>query len=1326
MPEEVRNVKSLAEELGRLAEAGREKGFNIELDADALPGEERELARLFNRVLESLRAANEHGLMTYRLASEAMGIGHWNMDVVEGNPVDPNNALTWLPELRHLLGFEDERDFPNVLHSWSSRLHPEDKSRVLAAFEAHLGDANGKTPFNLQYRMMNKSGEYRHIHAFGATVRDEAGKPLRVAGALQDITGKMQQQEMLENILDAMDSYIYVSDIETDEICFINKKMITDFAIRGEARGDKCWRRLQLGQKGRCTWCKKSELINNPGKAITWEETDPDSNYSLYNIDRIIDWPDGRKVHMQQCIDISETKQAQQALMGREKMLSTLNRAAITLLSRGEESIEDAMAEGIGIIAEAANFGRMSVFRNIEKPGGLHASQIYRWVKSEGGATKPLAELKDVAYSEVIPRWEEVLAAGEVVNGPSRILSEAELLASFGCISLLAVPVYSAGRFWGFVLFEDLAEERSFNEYETDMLRTASFMLAHVVMRNEEAKLVREADEHMKLMLEATPLSCLLWDTNRKIIDCNEAAVKLYGFPGKEELMKGFFGCHPECQPDGQNSAEQAHRRVEEAFSEGYAKFDWMHKTLGGTLFPAEVTLVRVKYRDSYLVAGYTRDLREHRRMMREIERQSNLLQAVNRMSNILLRSSSEDFGSGLLRALGLMAKAAEADRAYLWKNHMRNGKRYCSQIYEYSDNVMPQQGRDFAVETAYADGLEEFEARMAQGHCVNGPVRELPVSEQEVLLEQDIVSVLMVPIFLKGEFWGFLGFDDCHRERVFLPSEESILRSASELIADTLLRNEMEENLRAQTSQLQDALAGAQAANHAKSEFLSRMSHEMRTPMNAVIGMTAIGRGEKDMEKKDYAFEKIDSASKHLLGVINDVLDMSKIEANKLELSSTDFVFEKMLQEVVNVINFRVEERRQSLYVEIDPRIPASLIGDDQRLAQVITNLLSNAVKFTPEEGSIHLRAGLVAREGEQYRLQISVTDNGIGLSDEQKERVFYSFEQAESATQRQYGGTGLGLAISKRIVEMMGGEIWADSEMGQGSTFAFTALFRRGAARHKRLLALGVGWGNIRIFAVDDEPEVREFFISMAESLGIACSVAASGEEALEKLEADGGYDIYFIDWQLPGMNGIELARRIHEKWAKDSLVLLFSSVDWSAIESAARAAGVTRFLPKPLFQSDVVDVINECLGFEGAKERGEGGEQADDDFSGHTILLAEDVDINREIVVALLEGTGLDINCAVNGKEALRMISEAPDKYELVFMDVQMPEMDGYEATRCIRALEDPRARQVPIVAMTANVFREDVERCLAAGMNSHVGKPVMVEDMMAALREFLYFG
>jgi len=519
----------------------------------------------------------------------------------------------------------------------------------------------------------------------------------------------------------------------------------------------------------------------------------------------------------------------------------------------------------------------------------------------------------------------------------------------------------------------------------------------------------------------------------------------------------------------------------------------------------------------------------------------------------------------------------------------------------------------------------------------------------------------------------------------------------------------------------LEEALVAAEAASIAKSDFLSRMSHEMRTPLNAIIGMTSIGRASQTTDKKDYSFNKIDGASKHLLGVINDVLDMAKIEANKLELSNADFNFEHMLRKVADIINFRVDERKQRFYINVDKNIPQTLTGDDQRLAQVITNLLSNAVKFTPEGGSISLDARLICEEAGYCRLQVSVTDSGIGITGEQKARLFRSFEQAESGTSRKYGGTGLGLAISKRIIELMGGEIKVESEPGRGSKFIFEIVIGRGVDGQGALLADGVDWGNIRIFAVDDEPEVRDFFTEMSAELGVYCEAAGSGEEAAELLDFEEEYDIYFIDWRLPGMNGIDLARRIRAKAHRKSIVILFSSTDWSVIENDARGAGVDKFLPKPLFRSAFVDVINECLGLDRILE------QTDkcvgcDDFSGRTILLAEDVEINCEIVLALLEPTNLTIDCAENGRIALEMFEAAPDKYDMVFMDLQMPEMNGLDATRAIRALDIPRAKTIPIIAMTANVFREDVEKCFAAGMNGHLGKPLALDEVLDKLRVY----
>jgi len=507
------------------------------------------------------------------------------------------------------------------------------------------------------------------------------------------------------------------------------------------------------------------------------------------------------------------------------------------------------------------------------------------------------------------------------------------------------------------------------------------------------------------------------------------------------------------------------------------------------------------------------------------------------------------------------------------------------------------------------------------------------------------------------------------------------------------------------------------------KSAFLANMSHEIRTPMNAIIGMLTIGKSAPDIERKDYCFNKIEDASNHLLGVINDILDMSKIEANKFELSPVEFDFEKMLRRVVNVVNFRIDEKRQKFSVHIDHSIPRMLIGDDQRLAQILTNLLGNAIKFTPEKGSISLSTRLVEEGNGVCTIEISVSDSGIGISPEQKAKLFKSFEQAESSTTRKYGGTGLGLAISKNIVELMGGKIDVQSDLGKGSTFYFSVKLQRGTQEKVGLLESDVNIKNVRVLVVDDDPDVLAYFSDITQRLEVFCDTAKSGEEALELINKNGAYHIYFIDWKMPGMDGMQLAHELKKRIPDNSVVIMITAAELGIIMDDAKRAGVDNFLSKPLFPSAIAEMIDMCLTVD-KRQLETTQENINGVFDGKRILLVEDVEINREIVKALLEPTKLMIDSAENGLEAVRKFAEAPEKYDMIFMDVQMPEMDGYDATQCIRKLIFPQAKTIPIVAMTANVFREDIERCLKAGMNDHVGKPLDFKEVLEKLNKYLF--
>ncbi|MDR2549073.1 MAG: response regulator [Desulfobulbus sp.] len=524
----------------------------------------------------------------------------------------------------------------------------------------------------------------------------------------------------------------------------------------------------------------------------------------------------------------------------------------------------------------------------------------------------------------------------------------------------------------------------------------------------------------------------------------------------------------------------------------------------------------------------------------------------------------------------------------------------------------------------------------------------------------------------------------------------------------------------------LELAIKQVEEGSRAKSEFLSRMSHEIRTPMNAIIGMTKIAQAAQDTEKMRYCLDKIDGASNHLLGLINDILDMAKIEANKLETVEEPFDLENMLKNICSVIAVKAAEKKLDLSVSMDADVPNEVVGDELRLSQVLTNLLSNAIKFTPDSGRIQFNVKRNPECGASAIL-FEVIDTGIGISQEQIGKLFTSFEQAESSITRRFGGTGLGLAISKRIVELMDGEIGVTSESGKGSCFYFTVKLEGNAPEYRKKCNTSL-YRDINVLVVDDDRDTLHRINRIMLKFGVHCDVATNGRDAVcmarKSVECGSPYDIIFADYTMDEMNGIETITEMNKINKNSFNVIMVPISDGDDILKEASDAGIDKFIQKPLFQSSIFNYLNEFIAIRDASgefsaKDCQGGERC---LEGNCLLLVEDIELNREIAIELLSGTGIAIDCATNGQEAVRMFQENPDKYDLVLMDLQMPLMGGLEATQRIRALGSAWATEVPIVAMTADAFQEDVETCKAAGMVDHIGKPINVDELIDKVTKY----
>jgi PAS domain S-box-containing protein len=804
------------------------------------------------------------------------------------------------------------------------------------------------------------------------------------------------------------------------------------------------------------------------------------------------------------------------------------------------------------------------------------------------------------------------------------------------------------------------------------------------------AQNLEKAQKHKNIMLDLTPLACALWDDDVNMLSCNKTYMKLFGMKTKQELKDRLNELFPEVQPDGVPTRERMNKSIKEALHSetGECELDFMHILPNGEELPVNITIVRVDDGSGAHYATYLRDMREYKRMAGDISRRDRLIRAVNQAAGILLsiEKSETEFENNLYKGMELMANAVNADRAYIWKNQRRNGELYTSQLYEWLADGSTEQSKEYTVNVSYRENVPDWFEVFSKGECINDITRNMLPSTQEILSKSNILSTFAAPIFLEDEFWGFVGFEDCHYERVMSENEAAILRSGCLLIGNSFLRHDTTRDLRLQTVTLttlfdsipshifvkdldsrytqcnqfllnhfgvekeniigKDDVEGlglppeiakefkewdrkiideqvtltfiehvpgidgknplcetvkaplvlngevvgilgishditkhkemeekALEASRSKSAFLANMSHEIRTPMNSIIGFSELALDDKlPLRTKDYLI-KITQNSEWLLQIINDILDISKIESGKFELENIPFDLCELFKSCRTLVLPKAEEKGLVMHFYAEPSVGKKICGDPTRLRQILVNLLTNAVKFT-NSGMVKALAVITKATKDKAVMRFEIKDSGIGMTTEQIETICDPFTQADSSVTRKFGGTGLGLAISKNFVELMGGTLNIESTVGLGSKFNFELEFDLIDDEKANLMPKQTVFDESEkpsfsgeVLVCEDNALNQQVIREHLLRVGLTVVVANNGKEGIDiiKDRLDRPFDIIFMDMHMPVMDGLEASTRIIEMGIKTPIVALTANVMSDAL-LLYESSGISDTVGKP----------------------------------------------------------------------------------------------------------------------------------------------------------------
>lgn len=857
--------------------------------------------------------------------------------------------------------------------------------------------------------------------------------------------------------------------------------------------------------------------------------------------------------------------------------------------------------------------------------------------------------------------------------------------------------------------------------------------------RKKAENALLDAKEKAELINKVLPTGLFTTDKKGIVSTWNDAAEKITGYKPEEVLGKEctIFALEPGTPKSTMSSKSQVNpvfgmecviRRKDGEIIHISKNSDLLRDAKGNVIGTIEC---------------FT-DITEKKKAEYELHRKDNILEAAAFSAERLIKTHHwTDCIQDILQRLG---SAVETTRICIFQNHNdETGRMISNQTYEWIDSKKNSYwlGHVLKDKSFEEIGLARWKEILKNGDEVYGVVATMPESEKQILGKAGILSTLAVPIFVENKWWGFMKFDDCVSSREWTKTEIDLLRSSADLIGAAILREQYETMIRtakdetdALNKQLERSIhqanmlaIEAEGANAAKSDFLANMSHEIRTPMNGILGMISLlYDSDLSPEQRKYA-ETIRQSSESLLTIINDILDFSKIEAGKLELEASDFNLHTVIEQVIDLIVIKAQEKNIELNCLISPEVPNFFRGDSVRLKQILTNLLGNAVKFT-RQGEIILKVELRSQDISKALVHFEVKDTGIGISKDNIGTLFKAFSQIDSSTTRKFGGTGLGLSISKRLVQKMGGEIGVESNEGSGSTFWFTVLLEKHRAPEKTENFPIEKFHGVKILSVDDNETNRLVMNNMLSSWEFAHNEVEDARSALYELRhaknTGSPYALVFLDMLMPEMDGESLAKEIkNDLLISDTRLVMMSSAGPSFEKKYRDSKLFSAILSKPIKKSQLFDCIATLLGENNLIRESIGFKDIQSSSKPHEtrrILLVEDNEINQKVAIAILSKMDIKPDIAPNGAEAVRILEGK--NYDLILMDIQMPVMDGLEATKVIRDKNSKVANHdVPIIAMTAHALKGDREKCLSAGMDDYVSKPVKPKDLADAINRQL---